>query len=195
MNYTHSGVASQIGQEQLSYADLPSADLIKHRNFSTVLHLEITMSTEVVNGWAVKQLRELYRLNRHQAASLCGLNLTQLTQLEEGGHDSFASPADKIQAAMRFAGTLSGKQSNGLPKANVFYVGNSPVLGNRYTARPDVMPKQERFIDSPKFLKSVLITFVMLFLLFGVATPILFGKKSAPYLDGVPVIEKLPVIK
>lgn len=153
------------------------------------------MPTEVVDGWAVKQLRELYRLNRQQAARLCGLNVAQLTQLEEGGHDSFASPADKIQAAMRFAGTLSGKQPNGLPKANVFYVGNSPVLGNRYTARPDVMPKQERFIDSPKFLKSLLITFVMLFLLFGVATPILFGKKSAPYLDGVPVIEKLPVIK
>jgi len=153
------------------------------------------MPTEVVDGWAVKQLRELYRLSRQQAASLCGLTYAQLTQLEEGGHDSFGSAANKIQASMRFAATLSGKQANGLPRANVFYVGNSPVLGNRYTARPDVMPKQERFVDSPKFLKSLLITFVMMFLLFGVATPILFGKKSAPYLDGVPVIEKLPVIK
>ncbi len=153
------------------------------------------MSTEVVDGWAVKQLRELYRLDRVNAARLCGLNMAQLTQLEEGGHDSFASAADKIQAAMRFATTLSGKQANGLPRANVFYIGNSPVLGNRYTARPGVSLKQERFIDSPKFLKSLLITMAMLFLLFGVATPILFGKKSAPYLDGVPVIEKLPVIK
>ncbi len=153
------------------------------------------MSAEVVDGWAVKQLRELYRLDRVQAARLCGLNLAQLTQLEEGGYDSFGSPSGKIQAAMRFAATLSGQQANGLPRANVFYVGNSPVLGNRYTARPDMTPKQERFIDSPKFLKSLLITFVMMFLLFGVATPLLFGKKSAPYLDGVPVIEKLPVIK
>jgi hypothetical protein len=153
------------------------------------------MPTEIVDGWAVKQLRELYRLDRTNAARLCGLTLGQVKQLEEGGHDSFASPADKIQAAMRFASTLSGKQPNGLPRANVFYVGNSPVLGNRYTARPGVSLKQERFIDSPKFLKSTLIAFVMLFLLFGVATPILFGKKSAPYLDGVPVIEKLPVIK
>ncbi len=153
------------------------------------------MSAEVVDGWAVKQLRELYRLDRVQAARLCGLNLAQLTQLEEGGYDSFGSPSGKIQAAMRFAATLSGQQANGLPRANVFYVGNSPVLGNRYTARPDMTPKQERFIDSPKFLKSLLITFVLMFLLFGVATPLLFGKKSAPYLDGVPVIEKLPVIK
>ena len=71
------------------------------------------MPTEVVDGWAVKQLRELYRLNRQQAASLCGLSYAQLTQLEEGGHDSFGSAANKIQAAMRFAATLSGKQANG----------------------------------------------------------------------------------
>ena len=153
------------------------------------------MSTEVVDGWAVKQLRELYRLDRTHVARLCGLTMGQVKQLEEGGYDSFDSPADKIQAAMRLAATLSGTQANGLPRANVFYIGNSPVLGNRYTARPGVSLKQERFIDSPKFLKSTLIAFVMLFLLFGVATPILFGKKSAPYLDGVPVIEKLPVIK
>jgi transcriptional regulator with XRE-family HTH domain len=153
------------------------------------------MSTEVVDGWAVKQLRELYRLDRTHVARLCGLTMGQVKQLEEGGYDSFGSPADKIQAAMRLAATLSGKQANGLPRANIFYIGNSPVLGNRYTARPGVSLKQERFIDSPKFLKSTLIAFVMLFLLFGVATPILFGKKSAPYLDGVPVIEKLPVIK
>jgi hypothetical protein len=153
------------------------------------------MSTEVVDGWAVKQLRELYRLERTHVARLCGLTIGQIQQLEEGGYDQFASPADKIQAAMRLAATLSGTQANGLPRANVFYIGNSTVLGNRYAARPGVNLKQERFIDSPKFLKSTLIAFVMLFLLFGVATPILFGKKSAPYLDGVPLIEKLPVIK
>ena len=156
---------------------------------------ECVMSTEVVDGWAVKQLRELYRLDRNHVARLCGLTMAQVQQLEEGGYDKFASPADKIQAAMRLASTLSGTQANGLPRANVFYIGNSPVLGNRYTARPGVSLKQERFIDSPKFLKSALIAFAMMFLLFGVATPILFGKKSAPHLDGVPVIEKLPVIK
>lgn len=78
------------------------------------------MGSDLVDGVAVQQLRTLFKLDRENAAKLCNLTLQQLIELEEGGIRVFNTPSDKIQAALRFAKTLSGVQKNGLPNANVF---------------------------------------------------------------------------
>jgi transcriptional regulator with XRE-family HTH domain len=135
------------------------------------------MHAELIDPQAMLRLRVLCKLDHARVARLCGLSEAQVRELEQGGHSQFATRDMKVQAALKVAITLSGAQANGMPIVNVFRshattdgLGN-PLPSFKVEPPPAVKPK---FPDSPEFFKLVLVFVVLVFLLVGVAMPLLY---------------------
>ena len=141
------------------------------------------MQAELIDPQAILRLRVLCKLDHARVARLCGLSLSQVRELEEGGHSQFNSRDAKVQAALKVAVTLSGAQPNGMPVVNVFRSHaitdglGSPLPAFKIEQGP--APKA-KFPDSPEFFKLLLIFVVMVFLLVAVAMPLLYTLPSPP---------------
>ena len=135
------------------------------------------MEADLVDGQAVKQLRTLFRLNTEQAAQLSGLTPEQFADLEQGSMSNFASPAQKIQSALRLAKTLSGEQKNGLPRVNVFKNNAIPseVAGNAlHEHSKNIENNKPRYTYRTNPLHLLLIATIIVFIFFIAAIPVMF---------------------
>ena len=141
------------------------------------------MHAELIDPQAILRLRVLCKLDHARVARLCGLEVAQVRELEEGGYSQFNTRDMKVQAALKVATTLSGVQPNGMPVVNVFRShAMSDGLGQalpmfKMEQPPSPKPK---FPDSPEFFKLLLIFVVMVFLLVAVAMPLLYTLPSPP---------------
>jgi len=141
------------------------------------------MHAELIDPQAMLRLRTLCKLDQAQVARLCGLDVTQVRELEAGGFSQFATRDAKVQAALKVAVTLSGAQANGMPVVNVFHSHaitdglGKPLPAFKIEQAP--APKQ-KFPDSPEFFKMMLIFVVLVFLLVAVAMPLLYTLPSPP---------------
>ena len=141
------------------------------------------MNADLIDPQAVMRLRALCKLDHARVARLCGLTEAQVQEIEAGGYSQFASRDMKLQAALKIATTLSGKQANGMPVVNVFHshaitdgLGKPlPVFKMEQPPAP-----KNKFPDSPEFFKLMLIFVVMVFLLVAVAMPLLYTLPSPP---------------
>jgi len=141
------------------------------------------MTHPLIDPQAMLRLRVLCKLDHARVARLCGLTPAQVHELEGGEQGQFPSNDMKVQAALKLASTLSGKQASGMPVVNVFRSRAVPDgLGVHLPAfkvatdgKPQPKPK---FPDTPEFYKLLLIFVVMVFLLVAVAMPLLFALPS-----------------
>ena len=142
------------------------------------------MHADLIDRHAIQRLREVCKLDRARAARLCGLTEAQIMDLESGGYGHFTSRDMKLQAALKFAITLSGAQPNGMPVVSVFRAHAAADLGmplppvKLEKATPP--PPKPKFPDTPEFYKLLLIFVVMVFLLVAVAMPLLYTLPSPP---------------
>ena len=140
------------------------------------------MNPDLIDPQAMLRLRILCKLDHARVARLCGLNVAQVRELEEGGFSQFTTRDAKVQAALKVAVTLSGAQANGMPVVNVF---RSHAAGDLGLHLPPIkfeqapLPKP-KFPDTPEFFKLLLIFLVMVFLLVAVAMPLLYTLPSPP---------------
>lgn len=96
------------------------------------------MSSELVDGDAIQNLRRRFGMTPGQLARMTGLTEAQVMELEQGGASHFKSTDHKIRCALKVASSLSGVQPNGLPRANVFHVRkNVAHLGKNPDACPN----------------------------------------------------------
>jgi hypothetical protein len=141
------------------------------------------MNQDLIDPQAMLRLRILCKLDHARVARLCGLNVAQVRELEEGGFSQFTTRDSKVQAALKVAITLSGAQPNGMPVVNVFRSHaitdglGQPLPAFKVMQAP--APKQ-KFPDSPEFFKLLLIFVVLVFLLVAVAMPLLYTLPSPP---------------
>lgn len=134
------------------------------------------MTADSTDPQAIHRLRELCKLSRARVAGMCGLSLEQMADLEEGGHSHFSSVDMKIQAAIKVAIKLSGAQANGMPVVNVFRGAAAQGMGQPLQPFRIERPNfKQRFEETPAFMKLLLIVLVMVFLLVGVAMPLLYA--------------------
>ena len=140
------------------------------------------MNADLIDPQAVMRLRALCKLDHARVARLCGLTEAQVQEIEAGGYSQFASRDMKLQAALKIATTLSGKQANGMPVVNVFRSHAAHDLG---IPLPPIrvehpLPPKTKFPDTPEFFKLLLILVVLVFLLVAVAMPLLYTLPSPP---------------
>jgi hypothetical protein len=161
--YTPAGVQRHLKSSQL--------DQLRH------------MNADLIDPQAMLRLRILCKLDHARVARLCGLNVAQVRELEEGGFSQFTTRDLKVQAALKVAITLSGAQPNGMPVVNVF---RSHAIADglgcslpAFKIEQPPAPKQ-KFPDTPEFFKLMLIFVVMVFLLVAVAMPLLYTLPSPP---------------
>ena len=140
------------------------------------------MNADLIDPQAVMRLRALCKLDHARVARLCDLTEAQVREIEVGGSTQFASGDMKVQAALKIAATLSGKQANGMPVVNVF---RSHAAGDLGLHLPPIKMEQaplprSKFPDTPEFYKLLLIFVVLVFLLVAVAMPLLYTLPSPP---------------
>lgn len=139
------------------------------------------MSQDLVHPAAVRALRESYQMDHARLARLCNLNIEQVRQLEQLGHDQFKSIEHKMQAALKVATTLGGVQANGLPKMNVFRI-RGAAMGQRPTRPrpiddegPIIFKPGQKFANSLAFSKLMTLLGILSFLMIAVVMPVLFA--------------------
>ena len=141
------------------------------------------MNADLIDPQAMLRLRTMCKLSHAHVARLSGFTEAQVRQLEEGGHNQFATSEMKLQAALKVAITLSGAQDNGMPVVNIFHshaaaqglgIALPPIKVSQATAQP----AKPKFPDTPEFSKLLLIFVVMVFLLVAVAMPLLYSLPS-----------------
>ena len=142
------------------------------------------MSHDLVHPGAVRALRESYKMDHARLARMCSLNVEQVRQLEQAGHDQFNSIDHKMQAALKVAATLGGVQANGLPKINVFRIRGS-AMGVRPTRPrpaddegPIIFKPGQKFANSLAFSKLMTLLGILSFLMVAVIMPILFAPNN-----------------
>ena len=141
------------------------------------------MNPDLIDPQAMLRLRVLCKLDHARVARLCGLTVGQIRELEDGCFSQFTTRDSKVQAALKVAITLSGAQPNGMPVVNVFRShAIADGLGRSLPAFKVEQPPapKPKFPDSPEFFKMVLIFVVLVFLLVGVAMPLLYTLPSPP---------------
>jgi hypothetical protein len=126
---------------------------------------------ELVDGSAVRQLREIYKLDRPKAAKLSRLSESQLQDLEEGSLKAFSTPALKVQGALQLARALSGQRDNGLPYANVIKGPSAPKPSPGDLSFPTLHPVKYQYRTNPKDL--ILVAAIFTFVFLAVSIPVM----------------------